>query len=51
METCVLPNSQSVPVQAAVSAQEVQQISKWGDLGVGPKRGEQSCLSLTLYLH
>lgn len=42
METCVLPNTQSVPVQAVVSVQEVQQIPKWGDLGVGLKRGEQS---------
>lgn len=41
METCVLPNTQSVPVQAAVSVQEVQQIPKWGDLGVRLKRGAQ----------
>lgn len=38
----MLPNTQSVPVQAVVSVQEVQQIPKWGDLGVGLKRGEQS---------
>ena len=42
METCVLPNTQSVPLQAAVSVQEVQQIPKWADLGVGLNRGEQS---------
>lgn len=40
METYVLPNTQSVPVQAVVSVQEVQQIPKWGHLGVGLKRGE-----------
>lgn len=42
METCVLPNTRSVSVQAVVSVQEVQQIPKWGDLGVGLKREEQS---------
>lgn len=42
MENCVLPNTQAVPVQAVVSVQEVQQIPKWGDLGVGLKTGAQS---------
>lgn len=46
METCVLPNTASVPVQAVVSVQEVQQIPKWGELGVGLKRGEQSSTKL-----
>lgn len=35
METCALPNTPPVPVQAAVSVQEVQQIPKTVDLGVG----------------
>lgn len=41
METCVLPNISAVSARAWVSVQEVQQIPKWGDLGVGLKRGEQ----------
>lgn len=42
----MLPNTQSVPVQAVVSVQEVQQIPKWGEFGVGLKRGEQSSTKL-----
>lgn len=35
METCALPNTQYVSVQAVVSMQEVQQIPKWGRFGCG----------------
>lgn len=38
----MLPNTQSVPAQAVVSVQEVQQIPKWRYLGVGLQRREQS---------
>lgn len=41
----------SVSVQAVVSVQEVQQIHKWEDLGVGLKRGGCVAPSFTLYLH
>lgn len=43
METCVLPNTQSVPPQAVASVQEVQQISNsGGDLGAQLRREHSS---------
>lgn len=51
METCVPPNSQSAGAQAAVSAQEVQQIPEQGPPVWGRGQASRGRPGLTLYLH
>lgn len=51
METCVPPNSQSAGAQAAVSAQEVQQIPEQGAPVWGRGQASRGRPGLTLYLH